>query len=687
MELNNDSIKPTGAVEVEGCLKMREAPVGGRLSLFAGNWSTQFYRQMLGEGIKVRWLQHLPPADFDKGEFKPASELEAKLVQEELSSLLKKEAVEVADSEGGHIYRWFLVSKKGTTDKRPVLNMKPGNIYVKYVHFKLEDLKTTKDLAQRGDWAVRIDLKDAYLHVPVAKTDRRFFRFRHRGKVYQWKCLAFGYRDAPRLFQKMMIEALRELREQGVRIVIYLDDILVLANSRDLCLEHRDLVVHRLLFLGFIINLEKSILEPTQRIHFLGVILDLLKMMFELPQDKLTCYRRRIKKLIKKAKRSKPFTLLELQSIVGTLVSVNDCIWASRIHINSLIELLRKALEHKDGQVIPSAQAAEDLQWWMDNLEIWNGKALHMGPVDEILEVDSSDSGFGAVRKHPGGDLEVTHKILDLEDKRHNNVKELLAAEFGLIHFTNKWQWTQKSILIKTDNMTAMSYINRMGGKVANLTRISERLHSFAIERKLTVRAEWIAGEDNIEADRASRIQEDYKESQLNPEIFKLVHHWAGPLEVDLFASLENAQLPKFVTLKAHPKSYYFDALAHPLPAKAYANPPFILIPRVLQKVRMEQAELVLIAPLWTTQPWWATLVDLVVEPPLLLPRINNLFRVGQENRLPKWETLAWKLSGRRSRHAGFPPPLSSYCFISTRSGQIKKQEASIITKAYGKHG
>src|SRR6185437_12415908 len=105
-----------------------------------------------------------------------------------------------------------LVSKKGTTDKRPVLNMKPGNVFVKYSHFKLEDLKTVKDLAQQNDWAVRIDLKDAYLHVPVAESNRRYLRFRFRGRVYQWKTLPFGYRDAPRLFQKMMVEALKELR-------------------------------------------------------------------------------------------------------------------------------------------------------------------------------------------------------------------------------------------------------------------------------------------------------------------------------------------------------------------------------------------------------------------------------------------------------------------------------------------
>ena len=184
-------------------------------------WISPFYRALLTDGFKIQW-QSLPPPDFDKGEFEPGSPQETLLVQQELDSLLQKRAVEKADSSGGHIYRWFLVSKKDTTSKRPVLNMKPGNVFVKYKHFKLEDLKTARDLAQEGDWAVRVDLKDAYLHVPVALTDRRYFRFRHLGKIYQWRTLPFGYRDAPRFFQKMMIEALRPLRELGIRLVIYL---------------------------------------------------------------------------------------------------------------------------------------------------------------------------------------------------------------------------------------------------------------------------------------------------------------------------------------------------------------------------------------------------------------------------------------------------------------------------------
>jgi len=390
--------------------------------------------------------------------------------------------------------------------------------------------------------------------------------------------------------------------------------------------------------------------------------------------------------LLKRIAKGRSLSLLELQSIVGTLISVNDCVWATRLHINSLIELLRKALGKADGKVPPTAQVKEDLQWWLDNLEVWNGRSILPSTVDEILEVDSSGSGFGSERL-PGKRWKW-HTGYWTQRTRDNNVKELLSVDFGLVHYSTKWSWTNKTILIKTDNVAAMAYVNRMGGKIPALCRIAERLHNFALNRRLTVRAEWIAGKTNVEADKASRIQEDYKESQLNPMIFNWVRSNLGPLEIDLFASTENAQLKRFVTLRAQRSSYYFDALAHLFPKRGgYANPPFILIPRILQKVRAERVErLVLIAPLWTGQAWWPSLVDLLVAPPLLLPRYHALLLVNQEPRLPRWDTAAWTLSGLPSRREVCPSPLSSYYSIDTKSGRMT-EVACITTNQSGDLG
>src|SRR5690606_3846308 len=101
-------------------------------------------------------------------------------------------AVELAPNENGCIFKLFLVDKKGGR-KRPVVDMRPLSPFVVSPHFKLEGLSTAKELLRANCWMARLDLKDAYLHVPIHPCYRRFFRYRHNGIVYQWKVLPFGF--------------------------------------------------------------------------------------------------------------------------------------------------------------------------------------------------------------------------------------------------------------------------------------------------------------------------------------------------------------------------------------------------------------------------------------------------------------------------------------------------------------
>ncbi len=74
---------------------------------------------------------------------------------------------------------------------------------------------------------------------------------------------------SPRVFTKVVEGALTPLREVGVRILNYLDDWLILAQSREQLGDHRDLVLRHLSQLGLRVNWEKSKLSPVQRISFL----------------------------------------------------------------------------------------------------------------------------------------------------------------------------------------------------------------------------------------------------------------------------------------------------------------------------------------------------------------------------------------------------------------------------------
>ena len=50
---------------------------------------------------------------------------------------------------------------------------------------------------------------------------------------------------------------------------------------------------------------------------------------------------------------------------------------------------------------------------------------------------------------------------------------------------------------------------------------------------------------------------------------------------------------------------------------KAYANPQWNLIGRVLKKVEEQAVDLVLVAPVWPSQPWYPKLLSLLIAQPL----------------------------------------------------------------------
>ena len=642
-----------GAVADKETIRLGDQNVGGRLRHFAHFWTSPFYQARLLQGFTIRW-EEVPP-DMDFGELVPETEEEVNALRKEQEELIEKEAVELATSEKGCIFKMFLVDKKGGK-KRPVINMRPLSPFVRSPHFKFEGLNIAKELLQQGYWLSRIDLKDAYLHVPIHRGYREFFRYRYQGVVYQWKVLPFGFRDSPRLFQKLVVEAVTELREQGLKLVVYLDDILLVADTEPSCRTHTCLLVRTLLRLGFVINLAKSCLVPSRCLQFLGTVVDTQTMSLALPKEKLRVFRERIKALVRKARLHKEVTLWELQSIVGTIQSMNDCMYAVRIRLNSLVELLNVLVASRKPGILLSSQAEKDLCWWKENMGLWNGRSLLPRKPDEVVYVDASKWGIGAYYKDSSGHEARAHRFFREEDKTHINERELLAAEFGLRSFAAKFNWKDRNIVIKTDNIVALSYLNKMGGKKPRLSRIAERIHQFALGRKIILSAEWIPGVENVEADKVSRIEGDFSDKSLCRDVFQLIERRFGPMDLDLFATSLNKKARSFVSLRPEPEALYVDAFSREIPSylRVFANPPFILLPRLLSKIRRERVEVIVVVPVWTSQPWWPLLVEMVVDAPLVLPRNMRLYE-AEEVTQPKWETLVCRVSGRSSAKKASP--------------------------------
>ena len=93
-------------------------------------------------------------------------------------------------------------------------------------------------------------MKDIYISVPIHPESRKLLSFQHQDTIYQYRSLAFGLSVAPRVFSKLIRFALEPLREKGIRLVYYLDDICLLARAKEEMKRNSREVLHQLTSLG-----------------------------------------------------------------------------------------------------------------------------------------------------------------------------------------------------------------------------------------------------------------------------------------------------------------------------------------------------------------------------------------------------------------------------------------------------
>ena len=220
-------------------------------------------------------------------------------LQSELQELLTKDAISRVprgEENQGFYSRYFLVPKK-TGGMRPILDLSLFNRSIMVGPFHMLTIKRVLECVHQGDWFTSIDLKDASFHVSIIPKHRKFLRFSFQEIQYQYNRLPFGYSLAPRTFSRCVETALEPLHRMGMRVLFYLNDLLLLTRSREEAALQTARLVSHLASLGFTINWKKSSPLPSQLVIYLGVELNSVSMRARLSQqtaEALTALLRRV---------------------------------------------------------------------------------------------------------------------------------------------------------------------------------------------------------------------------------------------------------------------------------------------------------------------------------------------------------------------------------------------------------
>ncbi|XP_063976551.1 uncharacterized protein LOC135162242 [Diachasmimorpha longicaudata] len=171
------------------------------------------------------------------------------------------------------ISRIFLVTKSNG-DPCPIFDLRGLNIHVQTQKFRLISHHQIPEFLQNGDFMTRIDIFQAYFHVPIAESHRQLLRLVYNGELLQMTSLPFSLSSAPHTFAMISNWVAETIRSLGVRLIVYLDDFLLACQNRSKLMVPTEETVKLLTHLGWVVNLEKCDLTPNQRMDFLGFTWD-----------------------------------------------------------------------------------------------------------------------------------------------------------------------------------------------------------------------------------------------------------------------------------------------------------------------------------------------------------------------------------------------------------------------------
>ena len=288
---------------------------------------------------------------------------------------------------------------------------------------------------QGNTWLGLLDIKSAFLQLPLDEASRRYFRFvvnvDGASRIFQWRVMPFGWVNAPVVWQSYITEVLHEpVEREWVRI--YVDDILVVGKGEDELMERMDTVLRLLQQAGLQVKLAKCAVGVS-KLQYLGMEVD--ADTCAIPGARLQALRNM----------APPRSLPELRALIGLLNYFNSFVglqgtpeWEKLLHLAA------------NAKRIPGSWASK-----------WRGEPeeAHRRVVDRVLQAaplhfivpgrtlvvrtDASGTGLGYAL------YQLTEKAQGLWDA--NAKVELQDESMELVHLGGRQLTTAERTLSATE--------------------------------------------------------------------------------------------------------------------------------------------------------------------------------------------------------------------------------------------
>ena len=283
-------------------------------------------------------------------------------------------------------------------------------------------------------------------------------------------CSRLVFRQHPESSQTLA-PLVQLLRTRGIRVLAYLDDWIICADSPEQSLLHTRQTIQLLHTLGWAINWKTSILEPSRILDFFGLHINLEQAIVSPLDSFLDILTSVLSRLSASTVMSERMTF----SITGRIFHFAPFIHHGRLHLRFLqFWIKRHWLQHTqswDTQIQLDAEFLTHL-WWFNRWEVLQGVPLHPPEPTLFFFTDVSLRGWGAswqtrhlsrLRSHP-------------ESSQHINWLELETIQLAVLQWGP--QWHNQTDRVYCNNSTAVAYIRKHGGTHPT-SRLTKRWNYF----------------------------------------------------------------------------------------------------------------------------------------------------------------------------------------------------------------
>ena len=647
--------------------------VGARLADFVPHW-----RSLLGncratgiveDGVGIAFQQR-PQLTHQSISFRTRNSRQD--LQQAEDALLMKGAIQrVTNVRSLGFYSWLFLVPKKTGDLRPVIDLSTLNRHMVVPHFTMETQGSVRSAIRSQEWAVSIDIRDAYLHVPMHQAVRKYLCFVVNKKVYQFTCLPFGLATSPREFTKLLRPVVSLLRQQGVKLHVYLNDWLIRADTQEEAQLHSQTTMKVLQFLGWIINFEKSDLTPSQDFQFIGMQFNTRRFAVA-PLPKM---RVKVQSLLQHWMANLNITARDLHRLNSRHAGVHGLAGSTSTAPSSSSPMVgRYSMVPEDRELVrpDSSSTVGSVRGGM--VVIPSSPAMST----PRRQGDGSDSLHRCVQFGLGSPVRLTldtGTVVSISTivphKRSRDAGCHLCCE--RLPTSSEVPCGETDVRQRSDGGVHQEW---GGTRSHTLMQMTIRLLKWCDSKAITLVPVHLPGVRNIQADSLSRVGQTLTtEWTMAMESLRPVFAKWGEPQIDMFATFANRRLVKFVSPYPDPRAEWTDAMSMPWDKERgllYVFPPFKMVPQVLQKIAQSPGlQVILIALLQPAASWFPELMDLTQEDtvPLFVEGQDLLTQdvcmgggVTETRHFRPSNLHAWKLSGPFWEPRVIPGKLPTWC-------------------------